>query len=236
VDDPRYSSPSKLYQALRSSDALVISHHPAYPAGDWCAPTDFGCIEADVEPVVELWSMHGSSEGYDEADRPLVSRDPENSVMAALRRGLRLGFVAGSDTHSARPGGSAKEPRPHWGGLAAVWAEDLTRRSVFEAIRARRTYALTGARIVLQMMVNGGLMGSSLPEAEIASIQVRAWATAGIRTVEILKNTRLLRSCGPFGDTCEVDIRDRTEGPAFYHCRLTQSDGHLAVCSPVWIG
>ncbi len=27
-----------------------------------------------------------------------------------------------------------------------------------------------------------------------------------------------------------------TGGPDFYHCRVTQTDGHLAVCSPVWLG
>ncbi|MGB9588189.1 MAG: hypothetical protein ACPL7O_08425, partial [Armatimonadota bacterium] len=71
VDDERYNSASKLYEALRATDALVISHHPAYPPGSWCASTDFDVVETDVERLVELWSMHGSSEGYDPSDRPL---------------------------------------------------------------------------------------------------------------------------------------------------------------------
>lgn len=236
VDDPRYSSPSKLYKALRGSDTVIISHHVGYPAGSWCPQVDFGSIDTNYEPVMELWSMHGSCEGYDETDRPLVSRDPRNTIMDALRRGLRFGFVAGSDTHSARPGGSAKEPLPYWGGLAAVWAKDLTRRSIFEAIRARRTYALTRARIVLKMTVNGAQMGSELLQSDTADIQIRAWAPGDIRKVEIIKNTKLLKSYGPFGSACEINLQDCTEGPAFYHCRVTLSDGELAVCSPVWVG
>jgi len=236
VDDPRYSAPDKLYQALRQSDALVIGHHPAYPAGSWCSSTDFAALETDVERLVELWSMHGSSEGYDAADRPLRSSDPARTVLAALRKGLRLGFVAGSDTHSARPGGSAKEPRPHWGGLAAVWAKDLTRRGIFEALRARRTCALLRARIVLKMTVNGAWMGAELPMADTAQIRVEAWAPGRIRKVEILKNARLIQTFGPFADECRVELEDATGGPAFYHCRVTQFDGEPAVCSPVWIG
>lgn len=236
VDDARYRTPAGLCEALRGSDALVISHHPAYPPGSWVAGTDFDALETDVERLIEIWSMHGSSEGYDPEDRPLRECDPSHYAYVALRQGLRLGFVAGSDTHSARPGGSAREPRPYWGGLAAVWAESLTRRGVFDALRARRTYALTRARIVLRMTVNGILMGSEIPSAERADIRIEAWAPGDIEKVEVLKNTRLLRTFGPFGDHCRVEMEDETDGPAFYHCRVRQTDGELAVCSPVWVG
>jgi len=236
VDDPRYNTAPKLYEALRTSDALIISHHPAYPAGSWCSRTDFDVLEYDIERLVELWSMHGSAEGYDMTDRPYRAFDDRSLVMAALRRGARLGFVAGSDTHSARPGGSAKEPLPYWGGLAAVWATGLTRRELFEALYARRTYALTGARIILWMTVNGAPIGSELPPAETARIRIDVWAPARLKKLELLKNTRCLRSFEPDDDEAHLEIEDRTGGPAFYHCRVTQENGHLAVGSPVWLG
>ncbi|GAG24198.1 unnamed protein product, partial [marine sediment metagenome] len=186
--------------------------------------------------LVELWSMHGSSEGFDSSDRPLSRFDPDRTVMAALAKGLRFGFVAGSDTHSARPGGSAKEPGSYWGGLAAVWAESLTRRSIFAALRKRQTYALTGARIILKMTVNGALMGSEIPQAEAAEIKIDVWAPGKIKKIQLVKNTHLLREYGPFGDQCHLELEDKPEGPAFYHCRVIQEDGQLAVCSPVWVG
>jgi mycothiol synthase len=235
VDDYRYNSPHKLYQELRASDALIIGHHPGYPLNQWVPGTDFDCVETDVERLVELWSMHGSSEGYDPADRPLVGAAP-GGVMAALRKGVRLGFVAGSDTHSARPGGSAREPRPYWGGLAAIWAEELTRRALFQALHARHTYALTRARIVLKMTVNGALMGSELPAADRADVRIDAWTPGQIAQVEVLKNARLLRRFTPAGDECHIELEDRVAGSSFYHCRVTQTDGELAVCSPVWVG
>ncbi len=236
VDDPRYDTPAKLYAALRGSDALVIGHHPGYPLDCHVSGTDYGAVETDVEVLTEIWSMHGSSEGYDATDRPLIQIS-DNSAMAALRSGVRVGLLAGSDTHSGRPGGSAKEPRPYWGGLAAVWAEELTRRSLFEALRARRTYALTGARIVLRMTVNGEPMGGQLPAADRCEVQVDVWGCAPIRKIEFMKNGDPWHIERPGGDEFhgvreDVDITPGT----FYHCRVTQEDGHLAVCSPVWIG
>lgn len=236
VDDPRYNTPGKLYQALRQSDALVISHHVCYPLPRWVPGTDWDTVDTGLERLVELWSMHGSGEGYSLEDRPLREVDPSRTVMQALRKGLRLGFVAGSDTHSGRPGGSAKEPSGYWGGLAAAWAPALTRRDLFSALRARRTYALTGARIVLRMTVNGAWMGSEIPQADQADIRIDVWAPQRIAQVELIKNTRLLRSFGPFEDECHITFEDQVQGPSFYHCRVIQADGHLAVSSPVWVG
>ena len=236
VDDPRYDTPGKLYQALEPSDALVISHHVCYPIPRWVPGVDWDVVDTQYERLVEIWSMHGSGEGYDPADRPLKEVDPSRTAMAALRRGLRLGLVAGSDTHSARPGGSAKEPLAYWGGLAAVWAPDLTRRDVFSSLWARRTYALTGARIVLRMTVNDAWMGSEIPLGDRADIRIDVWAPGDIAKVELMKDTRVLHTFTPGGDECHLEYEDVVDSPAFYHCRVTQTDGHLAVCSPVWVG
>jgi len=235
-DDVRYQSATGLYDALRYSDALVISHHPSYPRGSWCSSTDFDAVETDVERLVELWSMHGSSEGYDPADRPFSGFDPDRLVMSALKRGVRLGFTGGSDTHSARPGGSAKEPKPYWGGLTAVWADHLTRRDLFHALYERRTYALTCARIILRFEVNGQPMGSETEACETAEIHIDAWAPNAISKVEVLKNASLLRQFDQTADECHIDMHDKTDGATFYHCRVTLEDGNLAVCSPVWLG
>ena len=160
--------------------------------------------------------------------------------MAALRGGLRVGLVAGSDTHSGRPCGSAKEPRPYWGGYCGVWAETLTRRALFEAFLARRTYALTGARIALEFTVNGAPMGAEIPLSDTAEVCINVWAPADIAMVELMKDTAVARTFRPASDACRdeyhIETVDPTGGPAFYHCRVTLADGNLAVCSPVWVG
>lgn len=81
-------------------------------------------------------------------------RQTASTVQAALARGLRFGFVGSSDDHAGFPGAYGE-------GLMAAHAEALTRAALLEAIRARRTYALTGDRIEVEVSVDGALMGAS---------------------------------------------------------------------------
>ncbi len=68
----------------------------------------------------------------------------EQSVRMFLGTGGRTGFVGGSDTHEGKPAART-----------AVLAEALTREGLFEALRSRRNYAVTHARIVLDFRING---------------------------------------------------------------------------------
>jgi hypothetical protein len=239
VDSASSDHPAKLYAALRRADAFVISHHPGYALGQHVPGTDWDAVQTDVDRLVEIWSMHGSSEGYDPDDRPMREPRRPGGVMAALRSGVRMGLVAGSDSHGGRPGGSAKEPRPCWGGLCAVWARELTRRSLFEAFMARRTYALTGARIVLRFTVNDVPMGSEIDFCACRRLEVEVHGTGPIARVELMRNSEPLHVLNPGREACKVGFEDRVaehDGADFYHCRVTQKDGELAVCSPVWVG
>ena len=64
----------------------------------------------------------------------------------ALRAGYKVGVVANSDGHKGRPGASHPGASTFgaYGGLTCVLAESLTREAVFDAIRARRCYGVTG--------------------------------------------------------------------------------------------
>jgi hypothetical protein len=239
IDDKRYASPRALYEALRGTDAFIISHHPGYALDRHVPGTDWDAVETDVDRLVEIWSMHGSSEGLEPGDRPLRPPRREEGMLAGLKKGLRFGLVAGSDTHSGRPGGSAKEPRPYWGGLCAVWAETLARRALFDAFMARRTYALTGPRIALRFSINGSPMGSEIPAVETMRLHAEAWAPAPIAAIQFVCDGVLLHEEQPDALDARADVeapRPPGAAPSFIYCRVVQEDGHLAVSSPIWVG
>ncbi|MCA1809831.1 MAG: hypothetical protein LC725_10340 [Lentisphaerae bacterium] len=186
VDDQRYDNPGKLYAALKNSDAFIISHHPGYALDLHVPGTRWEVLDPALDRMVELWSMHGSSEGFDPLDRPVLP--------------------------PRRPGG------------------------VYEAFMARRTYALTGARIALEFKVNGACMGAEIALADKREILIKAHAPGVIRELQLLRNTEIVHSTCPQDNDVELSWQESLAQPAFYHCRVIQADGHLAVSSPVWVG
>jgi hypothetical protein len=161
---------------------FLVPHHIAYVTGyrgiHW---PDF---QPEFTPVVELLSMHGVSES-DEAPSPyyhdMGPRDGRNTIQAGLRLGKVFGVVGSTDHHSAQPG-------TYGSGRAAVWAPALTRAAIWEAIAARRTYAVTGDRIALQFSLNGHPMGSVLPPGEVREIEVSVAGGDALDYVEVLHN------------------------------------------------
>ncbi|MBI4270674.1 MAG: hypothetical protein HY615_10105 [Candidatus Rokubacteria bacterium] len=154
-----------------AEQALMIPHHLAYPRGH--RGVNWDVFDEACTPVVEIYSEHGLSED-DRGPYPMVAhslggRETANTVRAALARGLRFGFVGSSDDHAGFPGA--------WGeGLMAALVTDLTRPAILEAIRARRTYALTGDRIDVRFTVDGAPMGSTIDADRAVEV---AWDVGG---------------------------------------------------------
>jgi len=151
------ADPHELRAFCRAEGALMIPHHLAYPGGH--RGVNWEAFHEDCTPVVEIYSEHGNGED----DRgPLTyfshsmgGRQTSNTASAGLHRGLRFGFVGSSDDHAGFPGAYGE-------GLMAALVRDFTREGIFEAIRARRTYALTGDRIEVDFTVDGAPMGSTI--------------------------------------------------------------------------
>ena len=120
-------------------------------------------------------------------------------------------------------------------------------------IRARRCYATTGDRIVLDFTMNDLPMGSDLPVA-LATHGHRAFkmlvaGTHRIDTVEILRNNQVVFSTSPDSDTWEGQWQDEEQlAPltltptfagdhpfVFYYLRVTQGNRQQAWASPIWL-
>ena len=170
---------SRLYQGLRAAnqprDVLVIPH--AHQAGDWRRS------DPDLERLVEVMSMHGTFEWFGNY---------------YLRNGYEIGFVAASDDHRTRPGLSgtmSQGPLAQMGGLVAVAAAEKTAPGIFDALRARATYAVTGAeRILLDATLNGERMGTRARPAAERRIAARVSGTAAIDRIDLVKNGAIIYS------------------------------------------
>ena len=167
--------------------SLLIPHHIGYRQG--FRGINWEAYSGELSPVVEVMSFHGAAL-TDESHPPYLHAmgpvDGRSAAHAGLARGHVFGFIGGSDDHSAHPG--------HYGyGIAGVWAKALTRDSIWDAIRQRRVYALTGDRIDLRFSLNGMPMGAVLPYSSEREIEVSVEAAATIDSIDILRNGRVIR-------------------------------------------
>ena len=73
-----------------------------------------------------------------------------------------------------------------------MWASELTRDAVFEAIQSRRCYAISGDKISLDFAVNGVPMGGVAPADASRFIAVGVEGGSSIDYIDVLHNNRLI--------------------------------------------
>lgn len=229
--DPASESPTQLWAALRGRKALTVAHHSAGGpiAVDWSIAPD-----PAFEPVTEVVSVHGSSEAADTPGRIYDAVDG-NYVQDALKRGYRLGFVGSGDGHDGHPG--LTHLAGPSGGLAAIFSEDLTRTAVYDALRARRTYATNGPRIFLSVLLDEQLMGAVVPTAKDPNasrkLTIRVVAPAPIDHVDIIRSGRVAEYIMVKDTIAHIEREVPTLGAGEYlYVRVVQFDGGAAWSSP----
>jgi Protein of unknown function (DUF3604) len=157
-----------LYDAYRNTDTIITPHVGGEHSNlTWHEPT--------LEPAMEITSSHGSFEW---------------AIREILERGYQLGFLGGSDCYTGRPG----DDRPGHqlrryakSGLTAIYTQDITLEGFFEAMRARRVYATTGARIVLHVEAGGHWLGSGYTTSDPPRLTVKVIGTAPLESVELFR-------------------------------------------------
>lgn len=162
--------------------AMALPHHIGYHKG-WRG-INWDTYTPEFAPVVEMVSMHGCGES-DRAPRPYLHtmgpRDAGSTVEEGLRRGHRFGLIGSTDHHSAHPGS-------HGYGRAMVWAPELTRDALWTAIQDRRTYAITGDRIVLASELNGTPMGTVAAPSRERVLHAEVQGRDALDYVEVVRN------------------------------------------------
>ena len=250
----------QLWEFLADKECLVVPHHTnthSETDRELCwGPHDLGTINPAFERHIEVSQNRGSFE-KDEIGGEVSFGGFGSSVRDALARGLRLGFVGGTDTHRARPGSplsnqSGLDARAHvTGGITAVLCPELTRQAVWDALNARRCYTTTSVRILLDFSLNGRLMGEDVRvtdqnAADFAerALTVRAAGTYPLDEVVIVRNGEEVFSEKVEGMETRVawrdeadlaDVRDNGVGGVYYYAKVRQRDGNMAWASPVWL-
>jgi len=178
-----------LYAHYRGTDTIITPH----VGGEH---SDLKHHDPTLEPGVEIVSSHGAFEW--------MRRD-------ALARGYQLGFLGGSDSYTGRPGDDRpghQQRRYSKAGLTGIYCDGVTLESFFEAMRARRVYATTGARIVARADVEGHGIGSRFSTRQQPVIEVDVVGTAALESVELFRNEELLEQWtdAPAGDPRRVRV------------------------------
>ncbi|MGN0333803.1 MAG: DUF3604 domain-containing protein [Lachnospiraceae bacterium] len=163
----------ELHEFLKGREDVMLIPH----IGGRYANLDY--LNPEFTSVIEIHSHHGTFEWF---------------AMDAMKKRLKVGFIAASDDHTCRPGlsyalsGHGKSASGSFdvrSGFTGVYAKELTKESVWKAIRERRCYASTFDRILLKTDVNGVFMGQ---ESNVKGKQILNLLAAGncpVESVEI---------------------------------------------------
>jgi len=168
---------SELWNEFRGRDDVMAIAH----VGGRYANFDYW--DENLSGLVEIHSHHGTFEWFAED---------------AIRRGHIVGLVGQSDDHTGRPGLSAPlEPLARdfatfdvCGGYTGIFADNLTRESVWDALKKRHCYATTGTRIFLNVEANEKhMMGDVVFGVDTVDLSVEIAGTAPLLDVEIKRDT-----------------------------------------------
>ncbi|MFW6058594.1 MAG: DUF3604 domain-containing protein, partial [Phycisphaeraceae bacterium] len=141
-------------------------------------------MDDEVAPLVEVVSCWGVFEWM---------------LWDASDHGYTVGVMCNSDGHKGRPGAEGPGAGEFGiaGGLTCVLAESLTREDVFAALRQRRCYGTTGARIDLHFEVDGASMGSCIEASGHVPITASVRGTAPLEALELYQGRQCIKRIQP---------------------------------------
>lgn len=209
-----------LLETVDPENELPIPHHPA----DAQFPFDFDEFDTDVAPIVELFQDYRGASEYPDDPRhvelPQVD-DPSHYVQSLLDAGNRVGLTSSGDHYSIA--------------FAGVYTTDHSRDGIFQALRDRRCYATTGAKIVLEFRANEELMGSELHDVDGLTFDIEVQGTDTIDAIELIHGGETIHAWQPDDEEASVTYEQSSSEPGYYYVRIHQEDEQMAWSSPIWV-
>ncbi|MCX7017780.1 MAG: CehA/McbA family metallohydrolase [bacterium] len=230
--DPEFENAAKLTARAKQLGCICIPHHIGWTGVVWEQ------FDPAVVPVAEIVSVHGAYEFM--GNRPIAHRGGIKGcfIQDGLARGLRFGLIGGTDCHGLLwQHGVCWKRDPFAAGLACVLAPELSRESVFDAIRNRRCYATSGVRMRMVFEINGRVMGETFESADPHSILIEFDSESPVQWIELVRNNATLHSFGAEGhrSTFRWEDKNPPPGTSVYFARITCRDGNMAWSSPIWV-
>ena len=258
--DTKTNSLKKIYKSIQPKELLSI---PSFTMGKETT-FNFEDFNSDFERIVEIYNAWGSSEmtakesnpyPIDGSGKKSISAVREGSILKALLKGCRFGFVAGGlDDRGIYSDLYESDQTQYSPGLTAILAKDQTRTALMDALYRRSCYATTGKRIIVGLDIAGFPMGSEISTEDKPGLAFNRHITGyvigtdSVTEIQILRNGVIFHTFEPDEYHFEFEIDDTdpledivmkaTEGnppSVFYYLRAIQKDGHMAWSSPIWV-
>ncbi len=231
--DPESDTPQEIWNLIRPYEAMTVAHH----VGGGPIATDWSIAPGDREWLVEICSIHGSSEYYG-GEAAIYNPQEGAFVRDTLAKGYKLGIIASGDTHDGHPG--QRSAGSIVNGTVAVYSAELTREAIWEAFRRRHVYGTSGPKIILNFRVADSPMGSEVAwkaSQGPLSIAVRAIGCDDIAAIQIIRNGEVVFAQPGDGVFVQFLLGDPgpPSGRSWYYARILQDDGNMAWSSPVWV-
>jgi hypothetical protein len=224
-----------LLNLLSQEKAMVVPHHTGWTGTDW------ENADPSIQRLFEIVSVHGAFEYLD--NKPILPRGKMAGMFArdGLARGLRYGFVGGSDGHGLLWHHKVGRKRDPWSqGLTGVIAEKNDRSSLFDALYARRTWATSGARIEAKINIANMIIGQAGDVVGPIEIGFEVVGAKAVLKIELIRDGQvvyrheslLMKTSGRWID------HNVLPGEHSYYLRVIQGEGKktdMAWTSPIFV-
>ncbi|MEH7011041.1 metallophosphoesterase [Neobacillus niacini] len=219
MGDLKYDLPTFYARLAQDPEAIVQFNHPdSGGKGDFFS---FSHFNRDIDQNVTMFEYKVSNNF--------------NSFVNALDKGWHVSPTYGGDEHQG-----------FWGtrnaALTALWAEDLSRKGILDAMASRRTYATFDENFQLSYSANGQMMGSILPE-DTTELNLHLALNDPdqedtINKVTIYKNkAEIVKEYNEINSNeFVVDETIAANNGEYYFLKIIQTDGNEIISAPIWIG
>ncbi len=216
------------YSALKTqSQSLSQFNHPGKTFGDF---SDFSHYDGNIDKVMNLIEV-GNGEGAIRSSGYFPSYE---YYTRALDKGWHVAPSNNQDNHKGKWGNANT-------GRTVIEASELTRESVYDAIRNMRVYSTEDENLRISYEVNGNTMGSILSKTDKLDFNIN------VKDIDSGDNIKRISIIGDGGKVVKAidDVNSTNKewkfsldksNSSYYYVKVEQADKDIAVTAPVWVG